>query len=66
VPADLPVEREEPLRRELQCFVARCRGESAPLVDGAAGRQALALALEVQAAIAEHARGGREMASQGQ
>jgi predicted dehydrogenase len=55
VPADLPVERDEPLRRELLAFVARCRGEVVPLVDGAAGRAALALALEVQRAIVAHA-----------
>ncbi|HUP22958.1 MAG TPA: Gfo/Idh/MocA family oxidoreductase [Thermoanaerobaculia bacterium] len=55
VPADLPVERDEPLRRELLAFVARCRGEDVPLVDGVAGRAALALALEVQRAIVAHA-----------
>jgi hypothetical protein len=55
VPADLPVERDEPLRRELLCFLARCRGEQAPLVDGASGRAALALALLVQDAIVAHA-----------
>jgi predicted dehydrogenase len=55
VPADLPVERDEPLRRELLAFVARCRGEGVPLVDGVAGRAALALALEVQRAIVAHA-----------
>jgi predicted dehydrogenase len=55
VPADLPGPQQEPLRRELECFVARCRGEAAPLVDAVAGRAALALALEVQHAIAEHA-----------
>jgi predicted dehydrogenase len=54
-PADLPVERDEPLRRELLAFAARCRGERAELVDGEAGRSALALALAVQQAIAEHA-----------
>ena len=59
MPADLAVEREEPLKSELQAFVARCRGERVPLVDGAAGRSALALALEVQAAIAEHERRGQ-------
>ena len=51
VPADLEVERAEPLRRELEAFVAACQGEPAPLVDGAAGRQALATALAVVAAI---------------
>jgi predicted dehydrogenase len=51
LPDHLPVERAEPLRRELEAFVAACRGESVPLVDGRAGRQALATALAVVAAI---------------
>src|SRR6185369_8105657 len=50
-PDDLPVERAEPLRRELEAFVASCRGEAAPrvapVVDGAAGRRALETALAV-------------------
>lgn len=50
VPDDLPVERAEPLRRELEAFAAVCRGERAPRVDGAAGRQALATALAVMRA----------------
>jgi predicted dehydrogenase len=40
----LPVTREEPLKRELADFVAAVRNKRAPLVDGAAGRRALALA----------------------
>lgn len=48
---DLPAEKAEPLRRELEAFLAACRGEAAPLVDAAAGRQALATALAVVAAI---------------
>ncbi|HBL25561.1 MAG TPA: hypothetical protein DD490_01865 [Acidobacteria bacterium] len=48
---DLPAEKAEPLRRELEAFLAACRGEMAPLVDAAAGRQALATALAVVAAI---------------
>ena len=51
LPADLPVERAEPLRRELEAFAAACRGESAPLVTGAAGRRALETALAVVEAI---------------
>jgi predicted dehydrogenase len=83
VPADLELTRAEPLRRELEAFVAACRdgggagprgaphaaaaqaglpggvagAEEArnaampPLVDGAAGRQALATALAVAEAI---------------
>jgi predicted dehydrogenase len=51
VPDDLPVTAAEPLAHEHHAFLARCRGESVPFVDGAAGRQALATALEVAAAI---------------
>ena len=51
VPADLAVEKAEPLRRELEAFVAACRGEAAPLVDGRAGRTALESALAVAEAI---------------
>ncbi|HSS76433.1 MAG TPA: Gfo/Idh/MocA family oxidoreductase [Thermoanaerobaculia bacterium] len=51
LPDDLAVERAEPLKRELEAFLAACRGEPAPLVDGARGRQALATALAVVEAI---------------
>lgn len=63
VPDDLPVERAEPLRRELEAFVAACRearraapgtaatGGHGALVDGLQGRQALATALAVVEAI---------------
>jgi predicted dehydrogenase len=43
----IPVERDEPLRRELADFVKAVRDQSAPLVDGEAGRRALALAAEI-------------------
>ena len=43
----LPVQRDEPLRRELADFVAAVRSKGQPLVDGAAGRRALALATEI-------------------
>jgi predicted dehydrogenase len=43
----LPVQRDEPLRRELADFVAAVRSKRQPLVDGAAGRRALALATEI-------------------
>ncbi len=53
--ADLPVESREPLRGELEAFLARCRGESegagALFVDGTEGRRALATALAVMDAI---------------
>ncbi len=51
LPADLPVTRAEPLLRELEAFVAACRGEKAPLVTGEAGRRALETALAVVEAI---------------
>ncbi len=51
LPADLPVTKAEPLLRELEAFTAACRGEAAPLVTGAAGRQALETALAVVDAI---------------
>ena len=43
----IPVERDEPLRRELADFVKAVRDQTAPLVDGEAGRRALALAAEI-------------------
>lgn len=52
VPADLEVEQDEPLRRELEAFLDRCAGGGAPLVDGEAGRRALKTALRVNSTIA--------------
>ena len=43
----LPVQREEPLRRELADFIAAARNSGTPLVDGLAGRQALELATRI-------------------
>jgi predicted dehydrogenase len=40
----LPVQREEPLKRELADFVGAVRDRRAPLVTGDDGRRALALA----------------------
>jgi predicted dehydrogenase len=51
VPDDLPTERAEPLARELAAFLAACRGEDVPWVDGRQGRQALETALAVVAAV---------------
>ena len=51
LPADLPVEKAEPLRRELEAFLAACRGEEARIVTGAEGRQTLETALAVVAAV---------------
>ena len=57
VPAAVVVEKEEPLRRELASFAEACAGTHPPLVSGEDGRAALALALEIRAAIEEHQRG---------
>ena len=46
----------EPLRLELASFLDAVRARTVPVVDGRAGRRALALALEINAAIAEHTR----------
>ena len=45
----IPVERDEPLRRELADFVRSVRDGTPPLVDGEAGRRALALAAQIAA-----------------
>ena len=45
----------EPLRLELESFLNAVRTHTTPLVDAAAGRKALQLALEINAAIAAHA-----------
>jgi predicted dehydrogenase len=48
------VTAEEPLRAELKSFLNCVRQRSKPLVSLAEGRRALAVALEIVAAIAEH------------
>ena len=50
------VETGEPLRLEIEAFLSSVRTRSAPRVSGEDGRAALALALDINAAIAEHAR----------
>ncbi len=47
----LEVGKEEPLRRELEDFVGAVRDRRAPGVTGAAGREALALATRIAAAM---------------
>lgn len=54
LPVSLPVEREEPLQRELADFVRCVRDRSRPRVPGEAGREALALADQVLEAIEAH------------
>lgn len=48
VPRDLTVPTREPLRAELEAFLAACRGEAVDIVDGHAGRRALDTALKVR------------------
>jgi predicted dehydrogenase len=50
-PADLEVVHREPLVRELEAFLAACRGEAPARVSGEEGRRALATALAVVEAI---------------
>jgi predicted dehydrogenase len=52
----IPVQQEEPLRRELVDFVGSVRDRRAPLVDGAAGRRALALATRIAERMSAEAR----------
>jgi predicted dehydrogenase len=53
--AKIPVEPGEPLRLEIESFLNAVRTRGVPLVSGADGRAALALALEINRAIAMHA-----------
>jgi len=50
-----PVQPGEPLRLEIESFLDCVRTRSAPRVSGEDGRAALALALDINQAIAEHA-----------
>jgi predicted dehydrogenase len=51
-----PVVPGEPLQMELQAFIEAVRRRSKPVVTLEDGRRALALALEISAAMAEHSR----------
>ena len=58
----LAVTPREPLLAEIEAFVAAVRQRSVPVVSGAEGRRALALAVEVLSRIREHAqRAGSEL-----
>jgi predicted dehydrogenase len=50
----IPVEQGEPLRLEIESFLHAVRQRSTPVVSGEDGRAALALALEINAAIKAH------------
>ena len=52
---NVPTEPGEPLRLEIESFLEAVRSRSTPAVSGADGRAALALALEINEAIAAHA-----------
>jgi len=52
----VPVAAGEPLRLEIEAFLEAVRTRSEPVVTAADGRAALALALEINASIAAHAR----------
>ena len=61
VPAGLafnkpPVEKAEPLRLEIEAFLEAVHARATPRVSAEDGRAALALALEINRVIAEHAR----------
>ena len=49
-----PISAEEPLQAELRSFLASVRKRTRPLVSFEDGRRALALALDIVAAIQEH------------
>jgi predicted dehydrogenase len=48
------VEQGEPLRLEIEAFLHAVRMRTKPVVSGDDGRAALALALEINEAIADH------------
>jgi predicted dehydrogenase len=52
--AKLPTVEEEPLRTELKSFLDSVQSRSRPLVDLEGGRRALAVALDIVAAIRDH------------
>jgi hypothetical protein len=47
-PRRVEVAKQEPLASELEAFLAACRGEPSAAVSGRAGRDALAVAIEVR------------------
>ena len=51
----VPIEREEPLKVELESFVHCVEKKQAPVVTGESARQAIELALEITRQIQEQA-----------
>jgi predicted dehydrogenase len=50
----LPIEKEEPLKKELEHFLDCIREDLKPLVSGVEAREALRVALEITQKIWEH------------
>jgi predicted dehydrogenase len=50
---NLPIEKEQPLQKELQSFVDCVAQNKAPLVSGLVAREALAVALKIQNQICQ-------------
>ncbi len=48
---NLPIEKEQPLQKELESFISCVSNNSTPLVSGKVAREALAVALEIQKQI---------------
>jgi predicted dehydrogenase len=48
---DLPIEKEQPLQKEVASFLDSVMNHTEPLVSGMVARQALAVALEIQKQI---------------
>jgi predicted dehydrogenase len=51
LPLQVPVYKQEPLRRELEAFIAACLGRESPYVDGRQARVALDCGLKIVEAI---------------
>jgi predicted dehydrogenase len=50
-PRLVEVEKEEPLKAELEAFISACRGDDCPIVDGRTGASALAAAITVRECV---------------
>lgn len=50
-PRIIEVEKDEPLKAELEAFIAACRGGGSPHVDGKTGAAALEAAIEIRAQV---------------
>jgi predicted dehydrogenase len=55
-PRLVEVKKDEPLKAELEAFVAACRGEEGPIVDGRTGAAALSAAVTVRECVEERQR----------